>query len=126
VPDLELKPLHDYVAIRRLKDVQVGSILVPDIVDTKPRLGIVEAIGPGRRLKDGSRAPMHVQVGDRVSFSLESGYVSGLPGRGPNDTRLLIHEVNIVAVLDPDIEASAVASPWPGYVVDGPQDSDHG
>lgn len=114
--------LHDYVMIRRIPDRQVGRIVVPDTVETKPRIGIVEAIGPGRKGKDGTRLSMAVDVGDRVSFSLESGYVNSLPGMLPHDTRLLIRETAILAVLDAESEASAVGSPWPGFITEGPQD----
>jgi chaperonin GroES len=124
---MTVQPMSDYVMIRRQRDTQIGHILVPDVVDTKPRIGIVEAVGPGRRLKDGTRAPMPVQVGDRVAFSLESGYVNQLPGHRDvgDDTRLLIRAEGIVAVLDPEVDATAVASPWPGYIADGPQDSEY-
>lgn len=129
-----IRPMHDYVMVRRLPDKQIGRIIVPDTVDTKPRIGIVEAVGPGVRLKDGSRQPMLVTVGDRVVFSLDSGHVVQLPGQGPNDTRLLVRqgglvrengsrEGGIVAILDGEGDASALGSPWPGYVTDGPQDT---
>lgn len=115
--------MHDYVVIRRIPDTQIGHIVIPDNVDTKPRIGIVEAIGPGRLLNDGTREPMEVKVGDRVSFSLASGYVTALPGQALYDTRLLIRETDVLAILDDDSEASALGSPWPAFITDGPQDS---
>lgn len=130
---MPIRLLHDYVMIRRIPDKQIGRILIPDTVDTKPRIGIVEAVGPGLKLEDGSRQPMHCKVGDRVVFSLDSGFVTQLPGRGPNDTRLLVREGGltreggrteggILAILDPTSDASALGSPWPEYVGDAPQD----
>src|SRR5687768_152764 len=118
---IALRPYSDYVLIRRIPDAQVGRIVVPGNVDTKPRIGIVEAIGPGRVLKTGARAPMAVSVGDRVKFSLDSGYVSRLPGERFGDARLLIRETAIEAVLPAEVEASAVGSPWPAYITEGPQ-----
>lgn len=133
----EIRPMHDYVLINRIPDKQVGRILIPDTVDTKPRIGIVEAVGPGRRDRHGNRIPMQTKVGDRVVFSLESGYVTQLPGRGPLETRLLVREGGlrretgkveggIVAILDEESPASALGTPWPGHVADGPQDTPDG
>lgn len=120
---MTIQPMHDYVMIRRLPDTQIGRIHIPDTVDTKPRIGIVEAIGPGRRAKDGTRIPMSVNVGDRVSFSLESGFVNQLPGERHRDAKLLIRDTGILAVLDPEAEASALGSPWPEYVRNLPDPS---
>jgi len=117
-----VRPINDQVMIRRTPDRQVGRILIPDSADTKPRIGIVEAVGPGRLLKSGKRAPMSVAVGDRVRYNSEAkGFVLSLPGCHPLDTRLLIPESGIEAVLEADAEASALGSPWPEYIVEGVQ-----
>lgn len=116
------RPMHNQVMIRRVADVKVGSILIPETADTKPRIGIVEAVGPGRLSKSGVRLPMSVKVGDRVRFDAGAkGFVVSLPGAHPLDTRLLMTEDGIQAVLDPDVDATSVGSPWPNYIVDGPQ-----
>lgn len=117
-----VRPRNDYVMIRRIADTKVGLIHIPETADTKPRIGIVEAVGPGRLLKSGARAPMSVRVGDRVKFdSMAKGYVTEIPGLHHRDTRLLIPESGIQALLEPEVEASAVGSPWPNYIAEGPQ-----
>lgn len=43
---------------------------MPETVDKeKPEQGKVVAIGPGKLLENGERAPMEVKVGDRVVFT---------------------------------------------------------
>jgi chaperonin GroES len=119
-----MRPMHDYVVIRRQPDKQIGSIIVPDSVDTKPRIGIVEAVGPGRLSTKGERIPMSVKVGDRVKFDAGAkGYVVHLPGHHPLDTRLLIPESGIELVLDDAGSAHALGTPWPAYIAEGPQDT---
>lgn len=126
-----LLPMHDYVVIRRLPDTQIGRIHMPASVDTKPRIGIVEAVGPGLKLPDGQRMPMLTQVGDRVVFSLDSGFIVQMPG-DTFEERLLVREGGlrrengtreggIVAILE-EGEASALGSPWPSFITEGPQD----
>lgn len=111
-----MKPMHDYVVVRRIRDQKDGALIhIPDIAETKPRIGIVEAVGPGRRLEDGSRAPMDVQVGDRVKFSTQQGEVVDL-GDGE---RLLIREPWLEAVLASEVDANAVGSDWPRYITEG-------
>jgi chaperonin GroES len=50
-----------------------GGIFLPDTAKKKPQEGRVVAVGPGRVLQDGTRAPMSVKVGDRVIFSKYGG-----------------------------------------------------
>lgn len=119
---MTIRPVHDYVLIRRIPDAQVGRILIPGTADTKPRIGIVEAVGPGKLLKSGARAPMSVSVGDRVKFDAGAkGYVTRLPGERHSEARLLIPEDGIEAILPPEAEASALGSPWPAYITEGVQ-----
>lgn len=119
---MTIRPRNDMVMIRRIPDVKVGLIHIPQKADTKPRIGIVEAVGPGKLSKSGQRLPMSVKVGDRVRFNAGAkGYVTSIPGLHPNDTRLLIPEDGIEAVLDHDAEASSVGTAWPAYIENGPQ-----
>jgi chaperonin GroES len=126
--DRVIQPIQDYVLIRRHETRKIGRFFVParrnPNDDLKPRFGTVEAVGPGKRATNGSRLPMPVAVGDVVMFSLESGYVTQLPGLGPTDTRLLIRVTGILAVLEGVADESGLGEPWPGYIVDGPQDNE--
>lgn len=117
---MTVRPLHDYVMIRRIPDVKVGLIHIPDNYETKPRIGIVEAVGPGRVGKGGARIPMSVAVGDRVRFDAGAkGYMVPIYGGRRDEARLLIPESGIEAVLSPDGEAHALGSPWPGHIAEG-------
>lgn len=66
-----LKPVNNWVIIRRHAPAdREGEILIPEQARDKPYdvmgRGTVLAIGPGKRLDDGTRAPMGVAVGDVV------------------------------------------------------------
>ena len=72
---LNIKPLGDRVLIEPLSDEEKakqskGGILIPDTADKeKPQEGKVLAVGEGRRLENGSLAPLSVKAGDRGLFS---------------------------------------------------------
>lgn len=63
--------MNNWVLIKRHEAAdQVGGIYLPEqarekVFDVMGR-GTVLAVGPGKRLEDGSRGPMGVQVGDVV------------------------------------------------------------
>ena len=50
-----------------------GGIFLPESAQEKPKTGIVVSVGEGRRLEDGSFAPVGVAVGDRVLFTKYGG-----------------------------------------------------
>ena len=45
-----------------------SGIVLPDTAKEKPEQGKVVAVGPGKVLESGNRAPMSVKVGDMVFF----------------------------------------------------------
>lgn len=65
-----IRPLHDHVIVKASKEEMVtkSGIVLPDTVKEKPEQGKVIAIGPGKVLENGQRAPMSVKVGDTVLF----------------------------------------------------------
>ena len=64
-----LKPLSNRVLVEPLKEQTKGGIILPETADKeKPEKGKVVAIGPGKLLENGSRAPLEVKVGDTVVF----------------------------------------------------------
>jgi len=75
---MKLRPLADRVVLEPIseEDLPAGKagktksgIILPDTVDKeKPEQGKVVAVGPGRILVDGKRAPMSVKVGNKVVF----------------------------------------------------------
>jgi len=72
---VKLKPLDDRVVVEPLEaeEKTPGGIVLPDTAKEKPQRGKVIAVGPGKLLDDGNRAPIPVEVGDEVIFSKYSG-----------------------------------------------------
>ncbi|MBN1483287.1 MAG: co-chaperone GroES [Chloroflexia bacterium] len=74
--EIKLKPLADRVVVKPIEQEEVskGGIYLPDTASKeKPQEGQVIAVGPGRRLDDGTRVPMEVSEGDRVLFAKYAG-----------------------------------------------------
>ncbi len=93
---MNLRPLHDRILIKRLepKEEVRGGIIVPDTAKEKPQEGEVMAVGNGKLLDNGERAPMDVKVGDRVLFGKYSGSEVKLDG----EELLIAREDEILAV----------------------------
>lgn len=95
---LKIVPLNDKIVVKRLEadDKTVGGIILPDTAKEKPKQGEILAIGEGKPLEDGKRAPFQVKVGDRVLFSSYSGSEVTLDGK----EFLIMTEDDILAVVD--------------------------
>ncbi|MEK7158538.1 MAG: co-chaperone GroES [Patescibacteria group bacterium] len=68
---MKITPLGDRVVVKPLKEDEMtkGGIVLPETVDKeKPEKGEVIAVGPGRLLDNGTRAPIDVKVGDKILF----------------------------------------------------------
>jgi chaperonin GroES len=72
---MNLRPLGDRVVVKPVeKEGKTKSgIVIPDTVKEKPQEGIVEAVGTGRILDNGTRVPMELAVGDEVLYARYSG-----------------------------------------------------
>ncbi len=72
---MKVKPLHDRVIIERVEaeSKTAGGIIIPDNAKEKPQQGEVIAVGAGKVLEDGKKAPLEVKKGDRVLFGKYSG-----------------------------------------------------
>lgn len=95
---MTFRPLHDYVLIKRLEDVeeQYGGIIIPDTAKDKPQEGTVMAVGPGKYLDDGGRRPMAVAAGNKVLFGKYAGTEIKLNG----EELLVMRESDILGILD--------------------------
>ena len=66
----KLIPIEDHVLVKPLEEENktASGLLLPDSKE-KPSKGEVIAVGEGKILDNGQRAPMEVQVGDVVHFT---------------------------------------------------------
>ncbi|MBY0231153.1 MAG: co-chaperone GroES [Gemmataceae bacterium] len=94
---MKVVPLNDKVLVKRLEaeEKTAGGIVLPDTAKEKPKQGTVLAIGEGRRLDNGSRAPFQVKVGDKVLFTSYAGNEVNVDGQD----YLLMNEEDILAVV---------------------------
>jgi chaperonin GroES len=96
---MKIKPLGDRIVIRRFEaeSKTAGGILLPDSAQNKPQKGKVLEIGAGRLLKDGTRQPLQVKVGDTVLFTNWAGdEFKGSHG----ENVLLMREEDVLAVVE--------------------------
>jgi chaperonin GroES len=94
---LKLKPLADRVVVEPVEqeEMTAAGIYVPETAKEKPQEALVVAIGPGRLLDNGERAPMEVKEGDRVIFAKYAGTEFKL-----DETKyLILGEKDILAIL---------------------------
>jgi chaperonin GroES len=72
---MNLKPLGDRVVLKPVdKEERTKSgIVIPDTAKEKPQEGIVEAVGTGRLLDNGTKVPMELKVGDKVLYAKYAG-----------------------------------------------------
>ena len=73
---LKVKPLGDRVLVEPIEEKEQqseGGIIIPDTAKEKPQEGEVVAVGPGKRLDNGSIQDMGVKKGDKILFSKYGG-----------------------------------------------------
>jgi len=91
-----LKPLFDKVVVEPSSEEEktAGGIILPDAAKKKPQEGKVVAVGPGRILDDGSRAPVAVKVGQTVIYAKYGGTEVKVDGKD----LMILDEDSIYAV----------------------------
>jgi len=72
---MAVKPLEDRVLVRPVEPetVTASGLYLPESSKEKPIHGVVVAVGPGKRLENGTRAEMSVSKGDTVVYSTYGG-----------------------------------------------------
>ncbi|MEP0765599.1 MAG: co-chaperone GroES [Fimbriimonadia bacterium] len=92
-----LKPLHDRVIVLPDKEERTkGGILLPETARERPLHGKVMAVGPGKRLENGSLAPMEVKPDDRVLYAKYSG--TEIKVRG--EEYMILRQDDILGIVD--------------------------
>ena len=95
---LNLKPLDDRLVVEQseAEERTAGGILLPDNAREKPTRGKVMAIGPGKMLDSGNRAPLCVRVGDEVIYGKYSGTEVEVTGK----KYTVLRENDVLAVIE--------------------------
>ena len=93
-----VKPISDKILVKRLEaeDVTKGGIVLPDTAKEKPKEGKIIALGEGRLLENGERAPFQVKEGDRVLFTSYAGTDVKIAG----EEYLIMSEDDILGVIE--------------------------
>lgn len=92
----QLIPLNDTILVKRddPEPQTEGGIVLPDTIQEVKKTGVVLAVGPGKVLGDGTRAPMDFEVGNKIIIGNKVAVVP----YGDVDY-LIIKENNVVAIL---------------------------
>ena len=93
----KIRPVGNRVVVKPAakEEVTKSGIVIPDTAKEKPQEGTVVAVGNGRLLDNGDRAPISVQVNDRVLFAKYGGTEFKLDG----EEYLVLKEDDILAVV---------------------------
>ncbi len=95
---MKIRPLHDRVIVKRMEgeDKTKGGIIIPDTAKEKPVEGKVIAVGSGKVLENGKKAPLQVKEGDRILFGKYSGTEVKIDG----EEHLIMREDDIIAIVE--------------------------
>ncbi len=95
---MKIRPLADKVIVQRVEaeSTTAGGIVLPDAAKEKPQRGKVVAVGEGKMLKDGNRAPVSVKKGQEVLFTSYAGTEAKIDG----NEYLIMDESDIMAIIE--------------------------
>ncbi len=93
----KIRPIGDRVVVKpsAKEEVTKSGIVIPDTAKEKPQEGTVIAVGSGRLLDNGDRAPIDIREGDRILFAKYGGTEFKLDG----EEYLVLKESDILAVI---------------------------
>lgn len=94
----KFRPVGDRVVVKPAakEEVTKSGIVIPDTAKEKPQEGTVIAVGSGRLLDNGDRAPIDVREGDRVLFAKYGGTEFKMDG----EEYLVLKETDILAIIE--------------------------
>lgn len=96
---MKIRPLHDRLIVRRQEEERTtaSGIVIPESASAeKPDQGVVEAIGNGKLLDDGSVRKLDVNVGDKVLFGKYAGQAVKVDG----DELLVMKEEDVMGIIE--------------------------
>ena len=93
----KVKPIGDKILLKRLQaeEKTKGGIVLPETAKEKPKEGRVIALGEGKLLDNGQRAPFTVKENDRVLFTSYAGTEVKVEG----EEYLILSEDEILAII---------------------------
>ena len=95
---MNIRPTGDYIVISPIEESETtaSGIILPEAAKEKPERGTVMAVGPGRILSSGQRAPMDVAVGQTVIFKKYAPDEFKIAG----DTVYVVEASDVIAVIE--------------------------
>ena len=95
---LNIKPLGEKVIVKRVEasEMTKGGIVLPDSAKEKPKRGVVQAVGTGKLLDDGSRSEMQVKENEEIVFTSYAGSEIKID----SEEYLIMDESDILGVID--------------------------
>ena len=95
---MKIKPIREYVLIRRLESESKtsGGLIIPDTAKEKPVQGIVIGLGEGKINDNGQLIKPVIKEGDKVLFTKWSGKKKKMDG----ETFLVMKENDIIAIIE--------------------------
>ena len=94
---MKVKPLQDRILVKRIEEEEKtkGGIIIPDAAKEKPQEGKVVAVGDGKILDSGAKAPLTVKPGDKILF----GKYSGTEIKVDGEEHLILREDDVLAII---------------------------
>ncbi len=95
---MSIRPLQDRVVVRRTEEEtkSAGGIVIPDSAAEKPSQGEVIAVGPGKKLDNGSIQSVDLKVGDKILFGQYAGSTVKVDG----EELLIMSENEVFGVIE--------------------------
>ena len=95
---MSIRPLQDRVVVRRLEEEtkSAGGIVIPGSAAEKPSQGEVLAVGPGKKLDNGTLQAVDLTVGDKVLFGQYAGSTVKIDG----EELLIMNESEVFGVIE--------------------------
>jgi len=95
---MNIRPLDDRLVVRpaEAETKTASGIFLPDGAKEKPTRGKVIAVGPGKLLESGKRAPVAVSVGNEVYY----GKYAGTEVKIGDDKLVILKETDLLGVVE--------------------------
>jgi chaperonin GroES len=95
---MAIRPLGDRVVLKPVEREErtKSGIVLPDTAKEKPQEGIVQEVGSGRLLDNGTTVPLELKKGDRVLYAKYAGNEFKID----EVEYLIVSEKDVLAVLD--------------------------